>query len=137
MMAFCNPNECLVMRKEVKTWWTTDSNRCTNKHKHSRRQQNRRAVVLLEIALTLVERVERVWECVWLDLSNHSVCSFVELSTPQQQLLPLGIWLLLSSSFPREQVSKDNFSECGMFGYIGLKHVGFGRTLLSLSVNLL
>lgn len=41
----------------------------------------------------------------------HKFCGAV---TPQQQLLPLGTWL--SSSFPREQVSKDNFRDSIQFG---------------------
>lgn len=62
-------------------------------------------------------------------LFNRSVWSFVEPVTPQQQLPPLGIWVWVRSSFPREQVSKDNFSEyiqCGMFDCIRPKNVGFG-----------
>lgn len=62
-------------------------------------------------------------ESVWpLRESLYGVCvcrvvspvKFCGAVTPQQQLLPLGTWL--SSSFPREQVSEDNFRDSIQFG---------------------
>lgn len=53
-----------------------------------------------------------VWcVCVCRAVSPVKFCGAV---TPQQQFLPLGTWL--SGSFPREQVSGDNFRDSIEFG---------------------
>lgn len=89
---------------------------------HSRRgQQKRRVTMPLQIALTLVaaSMVQRVCghsgrDCVVCVCRAVSPVKFCRAVTPQQQLLPLGT--CLSSSFPREKVSKDNFRGSIQFG---------------------
>lgn len=100
-------------------------------------EEERNRVTVLEIAASLAEERKE-------ERRSVSACErcLVELSAFQQQLLPLGIWILCSSSFPKDQVAVSNFSclLCGTIGYIRpeecwVRGVGLNLRLIQIALR--